>query len=107
MGNFLVHKRRYCYMDLQAPGRPCSQKLLSESGAVFINVRISNLMSKWFGDAQKLGEYAFELLELFAAVFSLAYKLQPAFIFIDQIDSFMGQRRTTDLEFCIYAVLLC
>ncbi|KAJ6881206.1 hypothetical protein NC651_027921 [Populus alba x Populus x berolinensis] len=97
MGNFLVHKRRYCYMDLQAPGRPCSQKLLSESGAVFINVRISNLMSKWFGDAQKL----------VAAVFSLAYKLQPAFIFIDQIDSFMGQRRTTDLEFCIYAVLLC
>ena len=28
-----------------------------DSGAVFINVRISNLMSKWFGDAQKLGEY--------------------------------------------------
>ena len=25
--------------------------------AVFIIVRISNLMSKWFGDAQKLGEY--------------------------------------------------
>jgi hypothetical protein len=42
-----------------------------------------------------------------AAVFSLVYKLQPAFIFIDEIDSFLGQRRTTDLEFCIYAILLC
>lgn len=28
-----------------------------ESGAVFINVRVSNLMSKWFGDAQKLGDH--------------------------------------------------
>jgi SpoVK/Ycf46/Vps4 family AAA+-type ATPase len=31
-----------------------AKAIAKESGAVFINVRIANLMSKWFGDAQKL-----------------------------------------------------
>ncbi|KAH7692697.1 Adenosinetriphosphatase protein [Dioscorea alata] len=65
-----------------------AKAIAKESGAVFINVRVSNLMSKWFGDAQKL----------VTAVFTLAYKLQPAIIFIDEVDSFLGQRRNTDHE---------
>ncbi|KAL8538086.1 hypothetical protein ACS0TY_000148 [Phlomoides rotata] len=53
-----------------------AKAIAKQSGAVFINVRISNLMSKWFGDAQKL----------VTAVFTLANKLQPAIIFIDEVD---------------------
>lgn len=34
-----------------------AKAIAKESGAVFINLRVSNLMSKWFGDAQKLGEF--------------------------------------------------
>ncbi|KAL2557804.1 P-loop containing nucleoside triphosphate hydrolase superfamily protein [Forsythia ovata] len=33
-----------------------------------------------------------------ATVFSLAYKLQLAIIFIDEVDSFLGQRKSTDHE---------
>ncbi|WZY85799.1 hypothetical protein YC2023_032183 [Brassica napus] len=76
-----------------------AKAIAKESGAVFINVRVSNLMSKWFGDAQKLGKTkALFFGSVVAAVFSLAYKLQPAIIFIDEVDSFLGQRRSTDHE---------
>lgn len=41
----------------------------------FINLDVSMLTDKWYGESQKLT----------SAVFSLAVKLQPCIIFIDEI----------------------
>jgi len=59
-----------------------------EAGTRFINLDISILTDKWYGESQKLA----------AAVFSLAVKLQPCIIFIDEIDSFLRARNNTDHE---------
>eukprot|EP00249_Psilotum_nudum_P007697 c20757_g1_i1 orf=231-1370(-) len=65
-----------------------AKAIAKESQSVFINVQVSTLMSKWFGESQKL----------VTAIFTLAYKLQPCIIFIDEVDSFLGQRRNTEHE---------
>lgn len=49
---------------------------------------MSTLSQKWFGESERLVD----------AVFSLAHKLQPAIIFIDEIDSFLRERTATDHE---------
>ncbi|XP_064637921.1 outer mitochondrial transmembrane helix translocase-like [Lineus longissimus] len=58
------------------------------AGARFINLQVSSLVDKWYGESQKRAE----------AVFSLAYKLQPTIIFIDEIDSFLRSRNSSDHE---------
>lgn len=45
------------------------------SGCKFINLQASTLTDMWYGESQKLT----------AAVFSLAVKIQPCIIFIDEI----------------------
>lgn len=59
-----------------------------EAGTRFINLDVSILTDKWYGESQKLA----------AAVFTLAIKLQPCIIFIDEIDSFLRARNSTDHE---------
>ncbi|KAJ5175345.1 uncharacterized protein N7482_001222 [Penicillium canariense] len=65
-----------------------AKALASESGACFINLHISTLTEKWYGDSNKLVN----------AVFSLARKLQPTIVFIDEIDAVLGTRRSGEHE---------
>ncbi|KAM8887222.1 outer mitochondrial transmembrane helix translocase isoform 2-T3 [Spinachia spinachia] len=58
------------------------------SGCKFINLQASTLTDMWYGESQKLT----------AAVFSLAKKIQPCIIFIDEIDSFLRNRSSQDHE---------
>lgn len=54
----------------------------------FINLDVAMLTDKWYGESQKLA----------SAVFTLAVKLQPCIVFIDEIDSFLRSRNSTDHE---------
>lgn len=65
-----------------------AKALAHESGACFINLHISTLTEKWYGDSNKLVH----------AVFSLARKLQPSIVFIDEIDAVLGTRRSGEHE---------
>ncbi|CAI4232914.1 unnamed protein product [Auanema sp. JU1783] len=71
----------------------CGKTLLAKALARaakcrFINLQVSNLTDKWYGESQKLA----------AAVFSVAAKFQPTIIFIDEIDSFLRDRQSHDHE---------
>ncbi|XP_061175089.1 outer mitochondrial transmembrane helix translocase-like [Saccostrea echinata] len=65
-----------------------AKAIAKDAGARFINFKISSMVDKWYGESQKRAE----------AVFSLAMKLQPAIIFIDEIDSFLRSRSSQDHE---------
>lgn len=65
-----------------------AKAMAKESGANFINLHISTLSSKWFGESQKLVH----------ALFTFARKIQPCIIFIDEIDSFMRERSSDEHE---------
>jgi len=55
-------------------------------GASFVEVRVENLFGKWLGQSE----------QTVAAIFSLARKLQPAIIFVDEIDSLLSRRDFSD-----------
>ncbi|KAL8498604.1 hypothetical protein ACS0TY_021808 [Phlomoides rotata] len=59
-----------------------AKAIANEAGASFINVSMSTIASKWFGEDEKKVR----------ALFTLAAKVSPTIIFVDEVDSMLGQR---------------
>eukprot|EP01117_Protostelium_nocturnum_P006947 TRINITY_DN2491_c0_g1_i2.p1 TRINITY_DN2491_c0_g1~~TRINITY_DN2491_c0_g1_i2.p1 ORF type:complete len:992 (-),score=351.68 TRINITY_DN2491_c0_g1_i2:46-3021(-) len=59
-----------------------AKAVATQSGANFINVSMSTIASKWFGEGEKYVK----------AIFTLASKISPTVIFIDEVDSMLGKR---------------
>ncbi|KAK8659022.1 hypothetical protein V6N13_029237 [Hibiscus sabdariffa] len=59
-----------------------AKAVATDAGANFINISMSSITSKWFGEGEKYVK----------AVFSLASKIAPSVVFVDEVDSMLGRR---------------
>ncbi|CAM9471247.1 unnamed protein product, partial [Phaeothamnion confervicola] len=59
-----------------------SKAVATEAGANFLHISMSAIASKWFGDGEKYVK----------AVFSLASKISPCIIFVDEASFMLGRR---------------
>lgn len=62
-----------------------AKAVATEAGANFLNVSLSNITSKWHGESEKY----------IKSLFSLANKMSPCIVFLDEVDSFLGTRENT------------
>lgn len=68
-------------------GKTLVAKAIARScGATFIEVRVESLFGKWLGQSE----------QAVAAIFSLARKVSPCIIFVDELDSLLSRRDYSD-----------
>jgi AAA+ superfamily predicted ATPase len=60
-----------------------AKAVATEAGAQFINLTMSSIASKWLGDGENYVR----------GLFSVARKLAPVVIFVDEADALLGQRK--------------
>jgi SpoVK/Ycf46/Vps4 family AAA+-type ATPase len=65
-----------------------AKALAKECTACFIVIKASTILSKWYGETNKM----------ISAIWTLAYKLQPTILFIDEVDALLGSRNSSEHE---------
>lgn len=65
-----------------------AKALAKESGAIFLALSPSSLLSKWLGETEQMAR----------AVFTLARRVAPTIIFIDEIDGLFRERSSSEHE---------
>lgn len=65
-----------------------ARAIATECSATFFNISAASLTSKYVGDGEKLVR----------ALFSVARKMQPSIIFMDEIDSLLSERNSSEHE---------
>ena len=63
-----------------------AKAVANEAGASFMNISMSTIVSKWYGEAEKS----------IRALFSLAAKIAPTIIFVDEVDSMLSSRERSN-----------
>jgi ATPase family AAA domain-containing protein 1 len=66
----------------------CASALAKESGANFLAISPSSLLSKWLGETEQIAR----------AIFSLARRVSPTIVFIDEIDGLFRERSSSEHE---------
>ena len=65
-----------------------AKAIAKTASAAFLNVNVAHIQSKWFGETPKLVE----------AVFSLARKVSPCVVFVDEVDGLLASRNDADMQ---------
>ncbi|KAL5069782.1 hypothetical protein RYX36_020670 [Vicia faba] len=65
-----------------------AKAIANEAGASFINISSSTITGMWFGQSEKNVR----------ALFSLAAKVAPTIIFVDEVDSLLGRRTMNEQD---------